>query len=380
MRVELVVPSVGESITEVLIASWYKKDGDFVNEDEDLVEVESDKATQTLPAPASGRLTIVAKEGTTLAIGQLIASIEERKVEKVAAHPSPATGKILPEKEISPEVVANSGSGSGKDGRITKEEDALKVTSSDSSDKPTKTTNARNDERSIERRRMSLLRKTVAKRLLEVKNSTAMLTSFNEVDMSETIALRKQFKERFQEKHGVSLGFVSLFTKATTRALQEIPEMNAQIDADTEEIIYHNYVDMAIAVSSSRGLVVPVVRGTNHLSLAEIEKEIARLATKAHEGKLNVDEMRGGTFTITNGGVFGSMLSTPLLNAPQVGILGMHNIVDRPVIINGQVVIRPIMYVALSYDHRLIDGKEAVTFLKRVKELIETPARLLLEV
>lgn len=391
---EMKVPAVGESITEVTISTWLKKDGDFVKLDEVLAEVESDKATFELPAEATGILRIVAKEKTALPIGGLICRIEITEggatatsapvpattttpADKnyAAGHPSPAAAKILDEKGISTAQV----SGTGVGGRITKE-DATKAqpAASKSETKSSTTAPVINSGGSRNKRteKMTSLRKTIAKRLVSVKNETAMLTTFNEVDMKPVMDLRSRYKDKFKEKYGVGLGFMSFFTKAVCIALKEFPAVNAQINGD--EIIYHDYCDVSIAVSTPRGLVVPVIRNAESLSFDQIEAEVVRLATKGRDGKLSIDEMQGGTFSITNGGVFGSMLSTPIINPPQSAILGMHNIVERAVVKDGQVVIRPIMYLALSYDHRIVDGRESVSFLVRVKELLEDPGRLIL--
>lgn len=403
---EMVVPTVGESITEVVISTWLKSDGDFVEMDEIIAEVESDKATFELPAEANGILRIVAQEGDTLEIGATICKIEVMEGGKPAAssgdsaesakssassdsssssyatgHASPAAAKILSEKGIDGSEIK----GTGKDGRITKE-DAMNAEKSapaaKQESKPaaakTESAPALSGNRGQRREKMSNLRKTISRRLVSVKNETAMLTTFNEVDMKPVMDIRKKYKDLFKDKHDIGLGFMSFFTKAVCMALQEWPAVNAQIDG--EEIVYNNFCDVSIAVSTPKGLVVPVVRNAEKMSFAEIEKEIIRLALKARDGKLSIEEMTGGTFTITNGGVFGSMLSTPIINAPQSAILGMHNIVERPVVVNGEIVIRPIMYVALSYDHRIIDGKESVSFLVRVKQLLEDPARILLGV
>jgi 2-oxoglutarate dehydrogenase E2 component (dihydrolipoamide succinyltransferase) len=398
------VPAVGESITEVTISTWLKKDGDFVKLDEVLAEVESDKATFELPAEANGILRIVAQEKTTLPIGGLICKIEvmdgapasspassttapasgaPASTDKsyAAGHPSPAAAKILDEKGVAASQVAGSGVG----GRITKE-DAVKVQAgtpakpetakaSVPSGPPVIAGGAGRNKRS---EKMTSLRKTISKRLVSVKNETAMLTTFNEVDMKPIMELRSKYKDKFKEKYGVGLGFMSFFTKAVCIALKEWPAVNAQINGD--EIIYHEYCDVAIAVSTPRGLVVPVIRNAESLSFDQIESEVTRLATRGRDGKLSIEEMQGGTFSITNGGVFGSMLSTPILNPPQSAILGMHNIVERAVVKDGQVVVRPIMYLALSYDHRIVDGRESVSFLVRVKELLEDPGRLILGV
>ncbi|MEQ8926915.1 MAG: 2-oxoglutarate dehydrogenase complex dihydrolipoyllysine-residue succinyltransferase [Fulvivirga sp.] len=403
---EMIVPAVGESITEVTISSWLKEEGDFVELDEIIAEVESDKATFELPAEANGILKIVAQEGDTLEIGATICKIEvmsgapsssgaddkkESKSESASAgsdssssdsyaagHASPAAAKILKEKGIDPSTVK----GTGVDGRITKEdaENAQKSAPKAESKSEEKEQAAAPvaGSRNQRREKMSSLRKTISKRLVSVKNETAMLTTFNEVDMKPIMDLRSKYKEQFKEKHGVGLGFMSFFTKACCQALLEWPAVNAAIDGN--EMVYNDFCDISIAVSSPKGLVVPVIRNAEALDFKGIESEVVRLAKKARDGKLSIEEMQGGTFTITNGGIFGSMLSTPIINAPQSAILGMHNIVQRPVAINGQVEVRPVMYVALSYDHRIIDGRESVSFLVRVKELLEDPARLMLGV
>ena len=413
--IEIKVPAVGESITEVTISSWSKKEGDAVKMDEVLCELESDKATFELPAETAGILHIVAAEGSVLAIGAVVATITvgagaaatpsvvpvtapqaatetpaQTNNNYAAGHASPAAAKALAEKGID----ANSISGTGIGGRITKEDAQSAVSIPQvpvatlaiptptvaptpapiavSAPQPT------GGNRNQRREKMTSLRKTVARRLVQVKNETAMLTTFNEVDMKPIMDLRGKYKDKFKEKHGVGLGFMSFFTKAVCVALKEYPAVNGSIDGD--EIVYNDYCDISIAVSAPKGLVVPVIRNAENLSLAGIESEVVRLATLAKNNKLTLQEMSGGTFTITNGGVFGSMLSTPIINAPQVAILGMHNIVERAVVIDGQIVIRPIMYVALSYDHRIIDGKESVSFLVRLKQLLEDPTRLLLDV
>ncbi len=405
---ELRVPTVGESINEVTIGEWFKHDGDFVEIEEILCEIESDKATFEFPSEATGTLRISAQTGDTLAIGDLICKIEvmagnaptpstetsnistaqthtpqTSSDSHASGHPSPAAHKILAEKGIHPNDLVGTGVG----GRITKE-DALKAQKpiyqapttpkSTPEPQPAPEVPAQTGDRNQNRKRMSSLRKTIARRLVSVKNETAMLTTFNEVDMKPIMDLRKKYKDIFKEKHDIGLGFMSFFIKACTIALQEFPAVNAQIDGN--EMVYSDFCDVSIAVSTPKGLVVPVIRNAEQLSFAGIEKEIINLAIKARDGKLTIPEMTGGTFTITNGGVFGSMLSTPIINAPQSAILGMHNIVQRPVAIEGQVVIRPIMYVALSYDHRIIDGKESVSFLVRVKQLLEDPARMMLMV
>lgn len=398
---EMKVPAVGESITEVTISTWLKKDGDTVALDEIIAEVESDKATFELPAEANGILRIVAKQGTSLLIGGLICRIEiteggaatpKEKTEApkeeaksadknyASGHPSPAANKILDEKGIKTSDV----NGSGVGGRITKE-DAEKAQKSTAKTEPEKKATsatppviASGGSRDKRSEKMTSLRKTIAKRLVSVKNETAMLTTFNEVDMKPLMDLRSKYKDKFKEKYGVGLGFMSFFTKAVCIALKEWPAVNAQINGD--EIIYHSYADVSIAVSTPKGLVVPVIRNAESLTFDQIEAEVVRLATRGRDGKLSIDEMQGGTFSITNGGVFGSMMSTPILNPPQSAILGMHNIVERPVVKDGQIVIRPIMYLALSYDHRIVDGRESVSFLVRVKELLEDPSRLILGV
>ena len=399
--IDMNVPTVGESITEVTISSWNKSEGDYVDLDEVIAEIDSDKATFELTAEASGYLKIIAKEGDTIEIGVLICQIEEtigkaatpskptKAIEEVAlqtsiqnqdsgyakGHPSPAASKILAEKGIAPSEVE----GSGTAGRITKE-DAVqaKPATIKMKDQIIEPGAEPVTSRRQRRKKLSTLRKTVSRRLVAVKNQTAMLTTFNEVNMAPIMALRKKYKEKFQEKYEVNLGFMSFFTKACCIALEEWPAVNAMLDG--EEIVYNDYCDISIAVSAPKGLVVPVVRNAESLSFAEIEREILNLATKARDNKLSIEEMTGGTFTITNGGVFGSMLSTPIINAPQSAIMGMHNIIERPVAENGDVIIRPVMYLALSYDHRIIDGRESVGFLVRVKELLEDPSRLLLEI
>ncbi len=400
---EMIVPTVGESITEVTLANWLKKDGDLVTLDEIIAEVDSDKATFELPAEATGILRHVAKQGDVLEIGGLICRIEvggsvaapseaaPAPTALVAAataatenyatgHASPAAAKILAEKGIPAATVA----GTGKDGRVTKE-DALGASTpaaapatSAAPSAPVAASQATatgSSSRGQRREKMSSLRKTVSRRLVAVKNETAMLTTFNEVNMKPIMDLRSKFKDQFKEKHGVGLGFMSFFTKAVCVALQEWPAVNAQIDGN--ELVFNDFCDISVAVSAPKGLVVPVIRNAENLSFDQIEKEIVRLSGKARDNKLSIEEMTGGTFTITNGGVFGSMMSTPIINAPQSAILGMHNIVERPIAENGQVVIRPMMYLALSYDHRIIDGRESVSFLVRVKQLLEDPTRLM---
>ncbi|WBL22593.1 MULTISPECIES: 2-oxoglutarate dehydrogenase complex dihydrolipoyllysine-residue succinyltransferase [unclassified Zunongwangia] len=416
MALEMKVPSPGESITEVEIAEWLVEDGDYVEKDQAIAEVDSDKATLELPAEASGIITLKAEEGDTVGVGEVVCLIdteadkpgggdddskdesaeeevkeeqEEKeskedsdkapaKTEKpsksstpsqkqdshASGSPSPAAKKILDEKGIDPKSV----DGSGRDGRITKD-DAVQAKAS----MGTPGTGKRGESR----KKMSMLRRKVAERLVAAKSETAMLTTFNEVDMSSIYALRKKYKEEFKDKHGVSLGFMSFFTLAVVRALDMYPDVNSMIDGDFQ--VKYDYKDVSIAVSGPKGLMVPVVRNAENLSFRGVEEEVKRLALKARDGKITVDEMTGGTFTITNGGVFGSMMSTPIINPPQSGILGMHNIVDRPVAIDGHVEIRPMMYVALSYDHRIVDGKESVGFLVAVKEAIENPEELLMD-
>ena len=400
---EMIVPTVGESITEVTLANWLKKDGDLVTLDEIIAEVDSDKATFELPAEATGILRQVAKQGDVLEIGGLICRIEvggsvaassgtapaptaptapaAAPENYATGHASPAASKILAEKGIPAATVA----GTGKDGRVTKE-DAMGASTPAAAPAPSATPSAPvaaspavastgSSARGQRREKMSSLRKTVSRRLVAVKNETAMLTTFNEVNMKPIMDLRSKFKDQFKEKHGVGLGFMSFFTKAVCVALQEWPAVNAQIDGN--ELVFNDFCDISVAVSAPKGLVVPVIRNAENLSFDQIEKEIVRLAGKARDNKLSIEEMTGGTFTITNGGVFGSMMSTPIINAPQSAILGMHNIVERPIAENGQVVIRPMMYLALSYDHRIIDGRESVSFLVRVKQLLEDPTRLM---
>lgn len=403
MKLEIKVPPVGESISEVTLSRWIKQSGDYVEMDEIIAELESDKATFELTAEQAGVLNTVASEGDTLAIGALVCNIDtdakasvskpaDKPVEKAevknvetsnkesyaSGHPSPAAAKILAEKGVD----AGSVNGTGKDGRITKEDalsaNAPKVEKAKAENKTTNTEVFVAGSRNERKEKMSSLRKTVAKRLVAVKNETAMLTTFNEVDMQPIMDIRAKYKDKFKEKHGVGLGFMSFFTKAVCEALKEFPAVNAQING--EEIVYHDFVDMSIAVSAPKGLVVPVIRNAESMSLAQIEKAVAELAGKARDNKLTIEEMTGGTFTITNGGVFGSMMSTPIINSPQSAILGMHNIVERPMAVNGQVVIKPMMYLALSYDHRIIDGRESVGFLVKVKQYLEDPQRLLLGV
>lgn len=400
---EMKVPSPGESITEVEIATWLVKDGDYVQKDQPIAEVDSDKATLELPAEESGIITLKAEEGDVVQVGQVVCLIdmaaakpegaapaaeapkqEEAKAAEPAkveapkpalaapqsyatGTPSPAAKKILDEKGIDAAQV----SGSGRDGRISKSDAELAAVPAMGGSSLTAT-----GARSTTTTKLSVLRRKIAQRLVSVKNETAMLTTFNEVDMSEIFRLRKQYKEEFAQKHGVGLGFMSFFTKAVTRALQMYPDVNASIDGDFK--INYDFCDISIAVSGPKGLMVPVLRNAENMSFANVEGNIKDLAIKVRDGKITVDEMTGGTFTITNGGTFGSMLSTPIINPPQSAILGMHNIIQRPVAVDGQVVIRPMMYVAMSYDHRIIDGKESVGFLVAVKEGIDNPVEILL--
>lgn len=401
MAVELKIPAVGESITEVTIASWLKQDGDYVEMDETVAELESDKATVELNAASAGVLKILVEEGTDVEIGSVVATIDtdaaapvkEKKVEApnpeveekaapkvestststekpsenyATGTPSPAAAKILKEKGIATTEIQ----GSGKNGRITKYDALVAKKRTSNYNDPSE------NSREQVREKMSNLRKTVARRLVAAKNETAMLTTFNEVNMQPIFDVRAKYKQKFAEKHNIGLGFMSFFTRACVLALQKYPKVNAYIDG--EEMIMNDFADISIAVSSPKGLMVPVIRNAENMTLWEIENEVKNLAIKARDGKLTIPEMTGGTFTITNGGVFGSMLSTPIINPPQSAILGMHNIVERPVAENGQVVIRPIMYVALSYDHRIIDGKESVGFLVTVKDFLENPEKMLL--
>lgn len=431
--IELKVPSIGESVTEVTVASFLVEDGSFVERDQNLCELESDKATFELPAEQAGIVHFVVAEGDDLAIGDVVCTIDTSASESnsnstttttetsqakeedstssskdttsssedtasssedttkstattyATGHPSPAAAKLLAENGIATTDV----NGSGVAGRITKADAQQAVqtkkqqsstskpaTSKPESNKPESQQSNPSTGREVRRKKMSRLRKTISRRLVSVKNDTAMLTTFNEVDLTEVIAIRKKYKEEFKEKQGIGLGFMSFFTKAVAIALQDFPTVNAYIDDDYME--YHDYVDISIAVSTPKGLVVPVIRDAHQLDMAGIEKAVKTLAIKGRDGKLTMDDMTGGTFTITNGGVFGSLLSTPIINPPQSAILGMHSIQQRPVVINGEVVARPMMYVALSYDHRIIDGKEAVSFLVRVKGLLEEPMKLFL--
>ena len=396
MILEMKVPSPGESITEVEIAQWLVADGDYVEKDQAIAEVDSDKATLELPAEVSGTITLKAEEGDAVAVGQVVCLIdtdgqpaegatstssetvaetkEAPEVEKASTpapstyatgSASPAAKKILNEKGIAPETIQ----GSGRDGRVTKQ-DAIDAV-------PSMGTPPIHGTRETGRKKMSLLRRKVAERLVSAKNETAMLTTFNEANMSPIFALRNEYKEIFKEKHGVGLGFMSFFTKAVVRALREFPDVNSMIDGDHQ--IKYDYCDISVAVSGPKGLMVPVVRNAEALSFRGVEAEIKRLAIRARDGQITVDEMTGGTFTISNGGVFGSMLSTPIINPPQSGILGMHNIIERPIAVDGKVEIHPMMYLALSYDHRIVDGRESVGFLVAVKEALENPVDLLMD-
>lgn len=418
--VELRVPAIGESINEVTLSRWLKEDGAFVKIDESLCEFESDKATLEFPSEATGKLIHVAKEGDDLEIGALVAKIDTsvsagadapgtppaekpatntpaatpaKAAEPTAStstyatgHPSPAAGKILKENDIPASNVA----GSGRDGRITKE-DAQKAADAKAStpatpkaEVPTATPAPKASapavafSREVERKKMTRMRRTIAKRLVSAKNETAMLTTFNEVDLTELMALREKYQDKFVAKYGIKLGFMSLFAKACAKVLLQMPEVNAMIDG--EDFVYHNYADISFAISTPTGLVVPPIRNVESLSFAEIEVELKNLAGKARNGTLTLEEMSGGTFTITNGGVFGSLLSTPIINEPQSAILGMHGIKNRPVAIGDKIEIRPMMYLALSYDHRVIDGSSSVTFLVKVKELLEDPIAMLLDI
>ena len=395
---EMKVPSPGESITEVEIATWLVSDGDYVKKDQPIAEVDSDKATLELPAEESGIITLKAEEGDVVEVGQVVCLIDmsaekpadapkaEVKIEAPKAEtpkpapvvekaapasyatgtPSPAAKKILDEKGVD----ASSVSGSGRDGRITKEDAQTASVAAMGS------ANSTTGSRSSSTSKLSMLRRKVATRLVTVKNETAMLTTFNEVDMSEIFRIRKQYKEEFIAKHGIGLGFMSFFTKAVTRALQMYPDVNASLDGDYK--VNYDFCDISIAVSGPKGLMVPVVRNAENMTFRGVEAEVKNLAERARDGKITIDEMTGGTFTVTNGGVFGSMLSTPIINPPQSAILGMHNIIQRPVAVDGQVVIRPMMYLAMSYDHRIIDGRESVGFLVAIKEAIDNPVEFLM--
>ena len=370
---DVVIPAVGESITEVVIGKWFKKNGESVRMDDMLCELETDKATMEVNAEQAGILEIVVPEGTTVAVGALVARIQTDAVEGGPASDAPAAAPAA-----APAMSSAPSAPSAPSVPPASSAPLASTSVAPASNRPDPIVRSSAPAGHQRRERMSQLRKTIARRLVAVKNETAMLTTFNEVNMGPLMEMRSRYKDSFKERYGVGLGFMSLFAKAVCLALREFPVINAGLDG--EDLVYHDYVDLSIAVSAPRGLMVPVVRGADHLALHEIEREIARLAGKAREGTLSVDEMAGGTFTITNGGVFGSMLSTPIINAPQSAILGMHNIVERPIALQGQVVIRPIMYIALSYDHRLIDGKDSVSFLVRVKEFLEDPYRMLIEI
>ena len=394
MILEMKVPSPGESITEVEIAEWLVQDGDYVEKDQAIAEVDSDKATLELPAEVSGTITLKAEEGDAVAVGSVVCLIDttaskpEGSPDSVASETpapvvespspttdskstyasgtaSPAAKKILAEKEIDTSAIT----GTGRDGRITKDDAAKAV--------PSMGKKIDTEGRGVKRTKLSMLRRKVAERLVAAKNETAMLTTFNEVDMSPIFEMRKQYKEIFKEKHGVGLGFMSFFTLAVVRALKLFPAVNSMIEG--KEMISYEFCDISIAVSGPKGLMVPVIRNAENLTFKGAESEVKRLAIRAREGQITIDEMTGGTFTISNGGVFGSMLSTPIINPPQSGILGMHNIIERPVAVEGKVEIRPMMYVALSYDHRIIDGKESVGFLVAVKEALENPQEFLMD-
>ena len=399
MSLEMKIPSPGESITEVEIAQWLVESGDYVETDQIIAEIDSDKATLELPAEASGVITLIAEDGDAVQVGQVVCTIDtdaEKPADFVSAsdaapaaeEAAPAAAPAAPKaasapmtdvkatplaKEVMKQNAVNPGkvNASGTNGKIVRDDVDMYLTGGVDSSTIFSPTGERNEER----KKMSMLRRKLSKRLVSVKNETAMLTTFNEVDMKPIMDLRKKYKKVFGEHHGVNLGFMSFFTKACAEALRLYPLVNSMIDGD--DMISYDYADIAIAVSAPKGLMVPVIRNAETMSLAEIEAEVKRLALKARDGKLSVEEMTGGTFTITNGGVFGSMLSTPIINPPQSAILGMHNIVERPVAVNGEVVIRPIMYVALSYDHRVIDGKDSVGFLKTVKEMLEDPTKLI---
>jgi 2-oxoglutarate dehydrogenase E2 component (dihydrolipoamide succinyltransferase) len=399
MALEMKVPSPGESITEVEIAQWLVEDGDYVEKDQAIAEVDSDKATLELPAEESGVITLKAEEGDLVQVGAVVCLIdtsaekpagfdsEEEVIEEIVAAPkteaapnpnSAPTVKVdVKATPVAKEMISANGinaskvAASGSNGKITKGDIEAYLTSGVDASSSAGWGGTRDEER----KKMSMMRRNIAKRLVAVKNETAMLTTFNELDMKPIMDLRKKYKERFKESHGVNLGFMSFFTKAVTEALKLYPSVNGMIDGDY--MITHDFADIGIAVSSPKGLLVPVVRNAEQMSLAEIEAEIKRLAIKARDGKIDIADMEGGTFTITNGGVFGSMMSTPIINPPQSAILGMHNIIERPVAIDGKVEIRPMMYLALSYDHRIIDGKESVGFLKTVKEMLENPSSII---
>jgi 2-oxoglutarate dehydrogenase E2 component (dihydrolipoamide succinyltransferase) len=408
MATEIRVPTLGESVTEATIGRWFKRAGDAVKADEPLVELETDKVTVEVPAPAAGVLEkILAKDGETVGVGAVLGSIAESagggkaapaagKSAPAKAEPAPAKGeapKAAPASVKAPEALmpsvrklaAESGvdsssvQGTGKDGRVMKGDMLAAIASAAAAPRPAaaRAPSPQPDAAREERVRMTRLRQTIAVRLKEAQNTAAMLTTFNDVDMSAIMNMRSQYKDSFEKKHGVKLGFMGFFVKACIAALKEIPAVNAEVDG--EDLVYKNYYHIGVAVGTDRGLVVPVVKDADQLAIAGIEKTIADFGRRARDGKLSIDEMQGGTFTISNGGIYGSLLSTPILNAPQSGILGMHRIEERPVAVKGEVVIRPMMYLALSYDHRIVDGREAVTFLVRVKENLEDPARMVLD-
>ena len=392
MSTDIKVPALGESVTEATIARWFKKEGEAVKADEPLVELETDKVTVEVPSPASGVLTSIGvASGATVNVGAILGQIAEGAAGKVAAAVkkpeaapiaaaasvaaavSPAVRKIAEEKKID----LGGMTGTGKDGRVTKGDLIAMPSAVSAPPAPLRAPSPAPDAAREERVKMTRLRATIARRLKDAQNTAAMLTTFNEVDMGHVMALRNQFKDVFEKKHGVKLGFMGFFVKACIQALKEIPAVNAEIDGD--DLVYKNFYHVGVAVGTEKGLVVPVVRDADQLSIAGVEKTIGEYGKKARDGQLKIEDMQGGTFTISNGGVYGSLISTPILNAPQSGILGMHKIQDRPVAVNGQVVIRPMMYLALSYDHRIVDGKEAVTFLVRVKENLEDPQRMILD-
>ncbi len=397
MATEVRVPPLGESVTEVTVATWFKQPGEMIVAEEPLVELETDKVTQELPAPVGGVMTeAAANVGDTLEIGALLCVIDEsasavasappEKIEPAAkpvaakapaeksdADLSPAVRKLVDENNLDPAAIK----GTGKDGRLTKGDVLAHMETGTGAPAPAASGAVTEESSGEERVRMTRMRKTIAKRLKDAQNTAAMLTTFNEVDMSKVMETRSQYKDLFQKKHGVKLGFMSFFTKAVCQALYDVPAVNAEIDGD--DLVYKKYCHIGVAVGTDKGLVVPVLRNAEKMSLADIEKGINALGAKARDGKLSMADMQGGSFTISNGGIYGSLMSTPILNAPQSGILGMHNIVQRPMVVNGEIVARPMMYLALSYDHRVVDGKEAVTFLVRVKESLEDPKRMILD-
>ncbi len=389
---DIVVPTLGESVTEATVAKWLKQPGDAVAKDETLVELETDKVSVEVSATEAGTLgEIVAAEGATVGIGALLGRLGAAGAAKIAPAAKPAAAapapKTQPVAQVAPpsvqRIAAENGisvdgmNGTGKDGRVTKGDALAALQTKPAAPAPSAPAAPRRLDAREERVKMTRLRATIARRLKEAQNTAAMLTTFNEADMSPVMAVRARYKDKFEEKHGVKLGFMSFFVKACVTALHEVPSVNAEIEGD--DVIYKNYYDLGIAVGTDKGLVVPVLRDADKRSMAQIEQGIGELGKKARDGQLKLDDLQGATFTISNGGVYGSLMSTPILNAPQSGILGMHKIQDRPVVVNGQIVIRPMMYLALSYDHRLVDGKEAVTFLVRVKENLEDPERMLLD-